>query len=85
MKKLIPLLLAVFVFTACEKDADTDQLKPGPRSGQAYSPQLPISAHPGVSASLFHTRSPPGSQQHQILMLTACHPELGQFFSVCSS
>ena len=26
MKKLIPLLLAVFALTACEKDADTDQL-----------------------------------------------------------
>ena len=26
MKKLIPFLLAVFVFTACEKDADTDNL-----------------------------------------------------------
>ena len=26
MKKLIPLLLAVFAFTACEKDADTDKL-----------------------------------------------------------
>ena len=25
MKKLIPFLLAVFVFTACEKDADTDK------------------------------------------------------------
>lgn len=37
------------------------QLKPGPWSGQAYSPQLPISAHPGVSTSLFHTRSPLGS------------------------
>ena len=26
MKKLIPLLMAVFTFTACEKDADTDKL-----------------------------------------------------------
>lgn len=26
MKKLIPLLFAVFAFTACEKDADTDKL-----------------------------------------------------------
>ena len=26
MKKLIPLLMTVFVFTACEKDADTDKL-----------------------------------------------------------
>ena len=26
MKKLIPLLLAVFALTACEKDADTDKL-----------------------------------------------------------
>lgn len=26
MKKLIPLLATVFVFTACEKDADTDKL-----------------------------------------------------------
>ena len=26
MKKLIPLLLTAFAFTACEKDADTDKL-----------------------------------------------------------
>jgi hypothetical protein len=26
MKKLIPLLFAVFALTACEKDADTDKL-----------------------------------------------------------
>ena len=26
MKKLIPLLLAAFALTACEKDADTDKL-----------------------------------------------------------
>lgn len=29
MKKLIPILLAVFAFTACEKDPDTDKLENG--------------------------------------------------------
>ena len=27
MKKLIPLLLAIFAFTSCEKEADTDKLE----------------------------------------------------------